>query len=420
MKKRLLKILICLGIMFSLTGCGSEEENKKVNSSANENKEYITYDNITEFDEGIAIATDGKDKYVVDENFNVLFSYKGNSQFVGKYMQIADVYDDKQINIVNQNGDIVYSYDGSEYNKKVEIIPGGFLIITEQTDTYNSSQTLTGIYDIESESYVLGPSAEYVGKISEAGDNMYKIDSSYQKFFNTKTKQIVTFDDMVMGKFVDGYYATDNQCSYDINKPCLLVYDDNGGKKEITLLFDSWPLVKDKNGMLIGNVSRFNYEVNANGYDGAYAELVNFATGTVKDLSEDFYDVKDSYFNKDGNALVLFNNQGGLTFYTVIDKDGNMLFEPLKCNKDTSLNITSDIFDGGYYFGEEDGYYKLFDKNNKVIYTSDNKDEKFISFSNNAILVELSERARPRVRYYKDLEGKQKALKVNGILYKYN
>ena len=85
MKKRLLKIFICLGIMFSLTGCGSEKENNKDKSLANENKEYITYDKISEFNEGIAIATDGKAKYVVDENFNVLFSYKGSSEFVGKY-----------------------------------------------------------------------------------------------------------------------------------------------------------------------------------------------------------------------------------------------------------------------------------------------------------------------------------------------
>lgn len=410
MKKKILILILIIFSIFCLSGCNDKSsESKKGNNS--ENEQYLDYNLISEFKDGIAIATKTVNfqttQYVIDENFNVLFSFKGNVGFVGKYMKIADKDDEKKINIIDQNGEVVYSYDDREFKKKVELVSDGLLVITEQTDTYNSSKTVTGIYDIQSKKYILGPDEKYVDKIREFGDNTLLLNGDNTEFFNTKTKKIVKYNKRVQREFKTGYSIDTDFSGYIY----MDVFDDSGNYK--TIKFDSANIKNHSNGMLFSSET-----------------LINLKDGTIKDLSDQFHFVEAAKFNSDGNALVLFQNQGGETYYTVVDVNGNMLFNPEKRNNEAMFGAESNevpliiadetLYDGGYFFGEEDNHFKVIDKNNKVVFTSDNEYETFVSISNNCVLVALEEPGRSKISYYKDLKGNKVNIKINGKIKEYN
>ncbi len=425
MKKKFLILILVLFLILSLTGCNNKSSESKTGNST-ESEEYLDYNLISEFKDGTAIATKTINfqttQYVIDENFNVLFSYKGNETFVGKYMKIADPNDEKKINIVDQSGEVVYSYDDKEFKKKVELVSDGLLVITEQTDTYNSSKTVTGIYDIQSKKYILEPDEKYVNKIREFGDNMLLLNDDNTEFFNTKTKKIVKYQKGVKREFKNGY-SIDTEFSGDIY---IVVFDDAGNYKTIKPLFNSPNIKNHSNGMLFDSETRIENEH----VTGTYVQLINLKNGTIKNLSDQFNLVEYAKFNSDGNALVLFQNQGGETYYTVIDINGNMLFNPEKRNNEAMFGAESNevpliiadetLYDGGYFFGEEDNHFKVIDKNNKVIFTSDNEYETFVSISNNCVLVALEEPGKSKISYYKDLKGNKVNLKINDKIKEYN
>ena len=158
---------------------------------------------------------------------------------------------------------------------------------------------------------------------------------------------------------------------------------------------------------------------------GENVQLFDLKNGTVKDLSKLFIFVEKPKFNKDGNALVRFSNQGGETYYTVIDKNGEMLFEPVKRNNEAMFGAENNevplivkedtLYDGGYFIAEEDNLSKVIDKNNKVIVASDDKDE-----TNNSIIVNLKKPGSKEISYYKDFEGNKISLKIHCYLKEYN
>lgn len=106
MKKKILFVFFIGILIIGLTGCADKKEKKKNennNKISNEKVSYLDYDSISEFDDGIAIASNTINfettKYVIDKDFNVLLSYKPNNAyevFVGKYMKIKDKDDEKK------------------------------------------------------------------------------------------------------------------------------------------------------------------------------------------------------------------------------------------------------------------------------------------------------------------------------------
>jgi len=432
MKKgwHLLRVGLAIIALLVTTGCTKVEKNSD-KSKSEDKTSYLEYDYAGVFNDGVAVVTKTENfesiKYVIDEDFNVLFAYKGNNEFVGSYLLIADKDDSKKINILNKNGDIVYSYDDKEYKKKVELASNGLLIITEETNTYNTSKTVTGIYDIESKKYILEPSEEYVDKIRSYGDNMLTLNSEYTKFFNTKTKSIIKYKEPIPNEFKDGYSLSEE---YKALNTYLIVYDDKGNKKEVKSLFKSLGSIKKHlNGMLFDSQMRIELVNGNEQITGSNVELFDLEKGTVKNLSDIFIRVEEAYFNENGNALIRFENQGNETYYTIIDKEGKMLFEPVKRNNEASFGAESNevsliihdctLYDGGYFFGEEDNIFKVIDKNNKVITTGEEY-ETFKSITNNSIIVSLKKPGTKEITYYKDLKGNKINLKINGEIKRYN
>ena len=128
MKNKILSvvsILMLVSMVFILTGCSTKKEDTKEISQTNTEQQevsYLDYDRTAEFSEGIAVVSKTIDfkpiHYVIDKDFNVLFSYEGNSTFVGKYMLIPDKDDKTKINVLNEKGETVYSYMIKNTRKK--------------------------------------------------------------------------------------------------------------------------------------------------------------------------------------------------------------------------------------------------------------------------------------------------------------
>ena len=141
-------------------------------------------------------------------NFKILSSYEGNSTYIDGYIQIRNDNEEKT-NILDKNGNIVFSYGDHEY-EEVELVDDGCIVTTKQSDTYNSSSTVTGVYNLSEQKYIIEPSEEYVGKIRTFGDDMLLLNDEQTEFLNLKTKDIVTYSEKVTEEFNDGYSVLDD------------------------------------------------------------------------------------------------------------------------------------------------------------------------------------------------------------------
>lgn len=394
------------------------EENQ---DGGNEIQKVIEIDRTQDFDGDMAVVTKTQNSvathYVINQDFQVLYEYKGNSTYTDGYMQIEDE-DNKKTDIVDKNGNVVFSYGDYEY-EKVELVSDGFIVTTKKTDTYQSSVTETGVYDLAEQTYLIEPNEEYVNKIRQYGDSMLLLNDEYTKFFNTKTKTIVNYSERVGEEFKDGYSVKDDNDNYDIWY--LKVFDDKGNVKRIKSPYPEEEIIygnDHQNGMNF-EVTSYVYrdEVTGNERIRTWCSIYNLETGTAKDFSNEFWMVTNKpQYTKDGYALVAFNNQGGTPYYTVIDKEGNMLFEPQKVNSNSTFEaddngeprkiITENLSEGNYFVVKDDGVYKVVDKDNNVVVTAE-ENESFDGVTNNAVKVHWVKKGYYDQYYYKTLTGEK-------------
>ena len=265
--------------------------------------------------DGLVILQSDGLNYVIDKDFKVLWTFDGFNDgqgFVDNYIKVKQ--DNKTV-VYDRNGEEKFSYGEHDY-ENVELVPGGCLIITKKDDTYNSSSTKTGVYSLNKQDYILQPSEEYVSEIQDRGDGMLCLDWSYNKYFNIKTEKVVEYQKSFMKNFVDGYAVEGTTDS-------ILVFDENGEMTEI----------KEPNGKVPGI---YNYN-NGMAFDVYNSTLFNLETKTAISLKSQFHDVDDDTLFENGYALVKFSNEGNTPYYTVIDKQADMLFEPVKINNDNTV-----------------------------------------------------------------------------------
>ena len=423
---RVIFLIICMIVLlFFLTGCGNDEvsNNNDVQNNDNPTKQSLSIDRAMDFDGDIAVVTQTVNMmgthYVIDREFNVLYSYKGNSTYLDGYMQIP-VEEEKKTNIVDKNGNVVFSYGDYEY-EKVELVDNGCIITTKQNDTYNSSNTLTGVYSLADQKYLIEPSETYVGKIRPYGDDMLLLNDEGTEFFNLKTKSIVKYSERVPEEFKDGYSVVDDNSNYKVWY--LKVFDDNGNIKKIAAPYDEIVYGdENQNGMVFEITSYVYRNESGNERVRTYCSIFNLAEGTAKDLSNEFWIVENKpHYTKEGYALVNFTNQGGTPYYTVIDKQGNMLFEPQKVNDNSTFAaddngeerkiISTDLSEDGYFIVTDNGVYKVVDKNNNVVLTAEDN-EIFDGVTNNTVKVHWKKQGYYEQFYYKDLEGNRIGLNI--------
>ena len=291
MKKKnlIFKVLIILLMsLLVLTGCGADDDDddddrrdrksKKKNEIETEinnvieneiseqGKTEININRAEDFKDGIAVVTETVNfegtHYVIDKNFKVLSNYTGNTYgYIDGYMQIEDKTDSRKTNIVDTKGNVIFSYTKDDYIK-VELVDGGCIITTKQTDTYNSSSTTTGVYDLVAKKYVLEPAEKYANEARKYGDDMVLLNSDRTEFFNTKTKTVITFAEGVTREFIDGY-AVNFQYNSERSVYDLQVFDDKGNIKTIAS-----PAGMDANGTRYAN--GISFETDSYGKSAIY------------------------------------------------------------------------------------------------------------------------------------------------------
>lgn len=417
MKKKILFTLILPFLITNLTGCGSNKEIEKGNKKnagkkANETEvkeKYLSISrihNISSFEDGyieIDIAGEylSSIPYLLNDKFEALYTWDYPGNRVGGYVKTRIADDKGMIYIYDTNGDIAFSYKEKEY-KYVELVTNGYLIIKKQNDTYNSSETTIGVYSLKDKKYIIEPSTEYTN-CYPVGDDMYQLDNDKKVFFNSKTAKIIKFDEAVLEDFQDGY-------AVDIKNGQIVVFKNDGTKKIIPYNYDnSSYYAKDavKNGYLVDIYS---------GIDNNKFRIINLETSEVLDLSGKFYRVDNKpKFTKDGYALVVFTNQGGILYYTIINKKGEMNFEPVKIstdnqflsNYDKELSVIgSNNIEGEKYIilgnnGEINSQVR--DLKNNLIFEGD-EDETFLRIENDKVVVRHPTNAGDEY-YFKDLKG---------------
>lgn len=428
MKTKIIKtilIIISVIILISLSGCRFNK-NENVNVSENqqqetekeEEKTAIEIDRTVDFDGDIAVVTHTSNfvgtHYVIDKTFNVLSSYEGNSTYVDGYMQIPDE-ENKKTNIIDINGNIVFSYGDYDY-EKVELVENGCIITTKQSDTYNSSNTVTGVYGLAENKYLIEPSEEYVNKIRIFGDNMLVLNDDNTEFYNLETKSIITYSERVAREFKDGYSVEEDNDNYEIWY--LKVFDDKGNIKRIQSPYKEEEIVYGRehaNGMAFEVTSYIYRNEDGNERARTFCSVFNLETGEAKDLSDEFWMVTNKpQYTEDGYALVTFSNQGGTPYYTVIDRNGNKLFEPQKVNDNAAFQpddngeprkiVTDNLQEGNYFVVTDNGISTVIDKDNKVVLVA-GEDETFEGVTNNAVKVHWEKQGNRDKYYYKDLQG---------------
>ena len=430
MKTKVVKIILVLVgmiMLISLSGCGfirKKEANKQPQITEQEEiKEAIEIDRAEDFDGDIAVVTHTSNfvgtHYVIDRNFKILSTYEGNSTYIDGYMQIRDE-ENKKTNIVDTRGNVVFTYGDYEY-EDVELVENGCIITTEQSDTYNSSNTVTGIYSLTENKYLVEPSEEYVNKIRTFGDNMLVIDDDNTEFFNLETKSIVTYPERVTKEFKDGYSVEEDNDNYEIWY--LKVFDDKGNVKRIQSPYTEEEIVYGRehaNGMAF-EVTTYIYR-NEEGNERArtLCSIFNLQTGEAKDLSNEFWMVTNKpQYTEDGYALVTFSNQGGTPYYTVIDRSGNKLFEPQKVNDNAAFQpddngeprkiVTENLQEGNYFIVTDNDITTVIDKDNNIVLVAE-EDETFEGVTNNTVKVHWEKQGYHDQYYYKDLQGNKIAI----------
>lgn len=388
MKKKILATFLLSTILTGMVGCGnnknlgglnelndgkekeeevdkqdnsketSKEKNKKTTTKEDKTSNYITVSGINSvgsfIDGYLLIGVNGpylsSIPYVLNENYEAVFTWEDAADNVGEYTKTRIADSTGTYYIYDTKGNTVFTYKEKEY-QEVELAPGGYLFLKKKNDTYNSTETTIGVYSLKEKKYVVEPTSKYTS-MTLRSDGMYKLDDDGKVYFNVNNGKIVTFDEGIYLDFYDGY-------AVDVDNGFIKVYKTDGTIKKINYNYDPVSYnSKDAvhNGYLVDVYSG----VEANAF-----RIVNLETGEVKDLSSVFHRVINKpHFTKDGYALVSFTNQSGVNYYTVIDLQGNMQFEPVKVSADNQFTTE-------------------YDKNLPLLSNKQIEDEKYIVLSKN-------------------------------------
>lgn len=430
MKRNLLCLFMLLILTIGFTGCGKDSKESVSDNNSSKSEETVDNDNNSDdeyyyedtkddevsyldvnihrvqdyVDNTIEINTRGQYlssiPYLLNNKFEATFTWDFPANRIGAYIITTMPDDDNKYYVYDANGNIVFEYNEKDY-QDVELLNHGYLYIKKKTDTYNSTETTIGIYSLKDSKYVVEPSSEYT-ILYLYGDDMYNLDEDRKVFFNAKTGKIVRFNEYVSEEFQDGYAVT-----FDLDS--IKIFKDDGTIKTIDYNYEntSYRAGAIKNG----------YAVDVyNGIEVGVFRFINLETGAVLDFSDKFHRViNNPTFTKDGYALVVFNNPGGITYYTVINTSGEMQFEPEKVSDsnpflsgyDKELPIISvdDIVLDKYIVlsDNDNALSQVKNLKNETILTGETG-ETFVGMVNGTVIVKISTNLGDEY-YFKDLKG---------------
>ena len=263
-----------------------------------------------------------------------------------------------------------------------------------------------GIYNLADKNFVLEESAENYSGMASFGKNMVKLNAEGTKFFNTKTNQTITYKQAVTSPFQDGYSVS---LAVVKNKPYLDIFTENGEYQRVALPFtDTEDSLKTRTGS-------YAFIQSCNAEKSCQSAIVNLATKEITNLKNQYHYVQNQVtFEEGGYALLVFTNEGGTYYYTVVDGKGTQQFEPVKSSPENRYLSSYDakapkivdgkLYEGGYMIAYQDGTYRLLDKGNNEI-TIASEYETFEGITGGYLKVKAKEPGRALHYYYKNLKG---------------
>lgn len=383
-----------------------DAENKDKDEDKEKQDELLSLDNyeiLTSLNDNIIIKayytnSTGKhsmDYFVLDKDLKIVNKIKNYENYTWKD-GFALVKESDTSYVIDYNGNKVWNAKNSDY-LEIQLSNNGHLVLSRQVDTYNTSEKQAGIYDIKLKKMVLDFSKEYYDSDFEEEDKVLIIDD--YTIFNTKLNKLIKFENEHGSNFESGY-STNRVYINNNNKRDFVVSTDTGEQKVISLPEDSnLDCSIHKNGLCLdlANVYRVGQEEN-------YTYIVDFKAGTVKEVGTDYYRINnDVIFNKNGYALLIFENSGGVQYYTVINNNAERMFEPVRVNDETtklSISLYDAINDENCFIVSDDNKRIVVNYKNEVV-AKPQDNETFDRLIGNYILVKNNGNT-----YLKDLKGK--------------
>lgn len=389
----------------------SKDNNDTNNEKIEENKNEVfldTIDFIEQSNGNFVVKAinpennpDGTTKYYLyDKDLKFVSEIKDYDKYSWKdgYALVRDTSSDASY-VLNFKGEKVWEDKNGDY-LYVALMSNGHLVLSRQNDTFNTSEKQSGIYDLNLKKMVLDFDAKYyMNYFEENGDDAIGI--SDKSIFNTRTNQLITYEYSHGYNFINGY-ATNTD--YDDNYNNVLgIFADTGGRKTVLLPEDIYIYCKNhRNGICFDNAYVYDYD---NSKSISYSYIVNLKAATIKELGNDYHVIDNKVlFNKHGYALLIFENAGSVQYYTVIDTNGNRMFEPVRVNDNTTklvISKNSEISESNYYMVSEDGRNLVVNYKNEIAAKPQNG-ETFDRLIGNYILVKNNGKT-----YLKDLKGKK-------------
>ena len=355
-----------------------------------------------DFSDGVAWVRDENNKvYLIDEKGKELFELGEISRGLGIPDSVenfidgyAKVEDEKSERIIDKKGKTVLTINE---DMEVENSGDGFAIVETDEEDYLGTTEKMGLYDLEKQEYILELSENYT-RMKYLGEGMFlvlqKEEGSYKTpafIFNTETAQTVkgpTEDRYIeeMANYNNGYAVAVKDGTF-----CLI--DKNGNEK--TLGVDGfYGLTTGKYAEGLIYIKEAFYDENGN---------------KVIDLAEQ--NVSNYPVFVDGYALVTFDN-GSNDYYTIMDKSGEFLFEPIKFISTDNVRDTESfaIYDdqeelakGGYILARENSQYKVIDIQGETKLQLDRFERPDSEITDDGIISIYN--TQTNEHYYKNLEG---------------
>ena len=371
-------------------------KNNEKNESEITNLNFSNMYSNSEFSEGIYVFYNNTYGYIaIGEDGKYLFTLKDAQYdnykkylYKGGYVEVETTNSkkDKVTKIIDKNGNTVMSTEEAAYDE-ISYIGSGVAAVKKKDETYNSVSEKYALVDVKTKEYLLGPSEEYkqLMNLKENDSGMYEIKdiNGGTLVFNAKTKQQITFKDYSSdGKFYDNYmFIRDYKGT--------IVADTNGNEK----------LIEGKK--MVGETASQGL---------VYCEencFCNYSGEIVIDLSNEYHNVQNKPTVSNGYALIIFKNDAGTNYYTIIDSTGKRTIEPQKygTKEDKITRIESDNLQNGYFMVEDINSKKVIMDYNGKVKLSPESGETFEKFDGKYVYVTKTESSYTTKQYFKDLNG---------------
>lgn len=263
---------------------------------------------LTDFANGIALIESSDSKYVVDKSGNIVISPEKQG------------FDE-----------ICYITNGANNNLKKVLWNGKAIVVEKEISTFDSHEIQIG---------VLNAKGEWISKLSSdnpaIGENGFAIrsTSTYRSFYYTYSGEELWFP-----LYPAGYYCPETNVILDAEEDLynLSMADSKG------IVVNSWGDIYrvDEKGVssepildadrdTIGKYSEGLFYADASTRESKAYGFYNLNGELVIDLSQYEMPEYSTSIMQNGKALINFKNPAGDEYFTIIDKTGNRILEPME------------------------------------------------------------------------------------------